>query len=76
MDQVVANELPNTQMEACGVGHIPLPPRSPPPRTEIHTYTFMSLIQRHKSCLGTFSLNTGIVTHVVKMHNQPFLDKQ
>lgn len=26
MDQVVANELPNTQMEACGVGHISLLP--------------------------------------------------
>lgn len=24
MDRVVANELPNAQMGACGVGHIPL----------------------------------------------------
>lgn len=27
MDRVVANELPNAQMGACGVGHIPLPHR-------------------------------------------------
>lgn len=26
MDRVVANELPNAQMGACGGGHIPLPP--------------------------------------------------
>lgn len=60
MDRVVANELPNAQMEACGVGHIPLPPLQL--SSQRCTYGHRGLVQPLEISLGSFSFDAGIFT--------------
>ncbi len=57
MDRAVANELPNAQMGACGVHHIPLPPLQ---STQRCTYTHRRLWQPLKIKLGSFSIDAAL----------------
>lgn len=53
MDRVVANELPNAQMGACGVGHIPLLLLQSSPVWD-HFYLMQELVLKLAKMQGPF----------------------
>lgn len=70
MDRAVANELPNAQMGACGVRHIPLPLLKSSLR---YIYTHRRLGPALKVSVGPFLIDAG--TGVQTCQNEQSLSK-